>query len=174
MFVLGILIGIFEIIIGVITLVTSNGIPLIIGTGIGYILSGFLFLWLCVGAHTAYNNSRTIDYLSKRIKALEDQKNLYFEMFKRVGLSEEDVKLLSETSFDNMSKGHRLVSLIDRQLKDSSLMIPKGGVVTFERLEEKDGETNIIVRVVIGGESHLVRFKPNEVISECLYSKENS
>lgn len=80
MVLLGILVGIFEVIIGIIFLfanVFTGNNYLSICMGIGYILSGLLFIWLCVGAQTAFNDSKKYSELSSQIESLKEKiKNL--------------------------------------------------------------------------------------------------
>ena len=80
MVVLGVLIGIAEVVLGIIVLANSQHQAILIGTGIGYILSGVLFIWLCAGAQLAHENKAAIDTLKqenenlkKEVESLKDK-----------------------------------------------------------------------------------------------------
>ena len=73
MAVLGILIGIGEIVLGIIILFNSGGEAVLIGTGIGYILSGILFIWLCSGVSLAHQNKEDIESLQQKVEHLEEE-----------------------------------------------------------------------------------------------------
>lgn len=70
MYILGIIIAIFEVIVGIVALFNSQGQWLFIVVGISYILSGMLFGWLCSGAKQANENSDRIRGLENDIEHL--------------------------------------------------------------------------------------------------------
>ena len=169
---IGILIGIAEIIFGIIVLFNANHQAIAIGTGIGYILSGVLFIWLCVGASTAFANVKEISNLRREVKKLQEQNNTYLELFKTAGVKEEEIKLLSETCFSNMKEGHKLISLIQKTIVGTEITIPKESTLSFVRYEVgEDGSGSVVADVTIGNKTHRVRYKADDVISEQLYLK---
>ena len=172
--VLGVLIGVAEIVIGIIVLFNSGAQPLFIGTGIGYILSGALFIWLCIAASTAFDNEKKINELKAQIKVLKDKEEINDRLFMKLNISQEEIEHLSQTSFSKMQAGHPLVSLAEKLLTTSNITIPIGTSLTFVRIEKTNTDfNNVIVDVVIEGETHRVRYMQCEVISAYLVSKEN-
>ena len=173
MFVVGIVVGIAEIVLGIIICTSSHGDGIVLTSGIGYILSGLLFIWLCAGASQAFANTGEIDRLKRDVKKLQVQNKVYLKLFEKTGLSEEDINLFKETSLDYMSEGTPLIALIDKTLVKSGVKIPKYSELSFVRMEYNDnGENNVIVDVVINEQNHRVRYKEQEVISKRLYSEE--
>ena len=78
MFLFGVLIGLFEIVVGVITLVNSKGEMLLVVAGAVNILSGLLFLWFCYGAQTAFDHRKDIENIKSELEKA-NQKNKYLE-----------------------------------------------------------------------------------------------
>lgn len=170
----GVIIGLLEIIIGVVSLITSLGNGALIWTGIGCILSGILFIWLCLGSQRAFENSDEIARLNKKVRTLEGQNKLYMKFFKNLGISEEDLNLLNTSSLESMQPGSELVSLVEKKAADGSFVIPKGTTLSFYVFSKKDKENEVVVDVVIDGKTHRVRYKQSEVIAKSLYTeKEN-
>lgn len=75
MFVLGMIIAIFEIVAGIITLVISQGQWAVVVVGISYILSGLLFMWLVKGSRLARLNEERIDELEEQVQALRVERD---------------------------------------------------------------------------------------------------
>ena len=170
----GVIIGLLEIIIGVVSLITSLGNGALIWTGICCILSGILFIWLCLGSQRAFENSDEIARLNKKVRTLEGQNKLYMKFFKNLGISEEDLNLLNTSSLESMQPGSELVSLVEKKAADGSFVIPKGTTLSFYVFSKKDKENEVVVDVVIDGKTHRVRYKQSEVIAKSLYTeKEN-
>ena len=172
--VFGALICIAEIIIGVIVLLNNQGQPVFIGTGIGYILSGLLFIWLCGGASTAFINEKRVKQLKEEVEKLKEQEDVYNALFRKLNISQEEIDRLSQASFSRMQEGHPLISLAEKTLASSNTIIPKGTSLSFVRIEQTESnEKNVIANVIVDGENHLVRYKECDVISAYLLSEDN-
>lgn len=84
MFLFGVLIGLFEIVAGIITLIISMGELTLVFSGIIYILSGLLFLWLCYGVQTAYDNQKKVSIMQADIERLTAQNKSLEEEVERL------------------------------------------------------------------------------------------
>lgn len=172
--ILGTIIGIGEIILGIIILFNTGGQAILIGAGIGYILSGILFIWLCAGASLAFENLDSISKLRKDIRKLEKQNAIYLKLFEKAGVETNDVKMMFENSIGGFKEGHPLIALVEKTLVESGARIPKGSELSFVRIDiQDDGSTYAIVDVVVDNVKHRVRYKEEEVISRELYSEED-
>ena len=90
MVLIGILTGLFEIVVGIVTLVNSKGEWSFILTGVIYILSGLLFLWICVGAQTAFDNSKKIESMKSDLEKVTEKNKLLEEEIEKLKSDKEN------------------------------------------------------------------------------------
>ena len=173
MLVLGIICGLGEIVLGVLVLTTSQGQGIFIGMGIAYILSGLLFIWLCAGASQAFSNSKKINDINWKMQELEIRNKVSFEMLKKLGISEEDISKELSHYFIGMKEGEKLVALVEKRTPDNTVVIPKGTIVSFVKIELKDdGAMQIITKANINGFNLTIAYKEEEVTTESNYQSE--
>ncbi len=84
MFLFGILIGLIDIVVGIIAIFNSKGEWSLVLPGIINILSGLLFLWLCYGVQTAFDHKKEIDAMKSDIENLTAQNKALEEEVERL------------------------------------------------------------------------------------------
>ena len=166
---LGILIGFGEIVLGIIILVSSHGEGLIIGAGIGYILSGLLYIWLCSGATQAFTNEKRINELKWKVRELEIKNNISLEMLKKSGLSDETINNALLEKFIGVKRGQRLIALVAKRMPDGNTVISKDSIVLFDHIENLcNGSMKIHVKVDVNGQKIVIPYKEDEVQVEII------
>ena len=178
MIVIGILIGIAEIVLGIIALVYSESQPAIIGAGIGYILSGILFIWLCAGAHTAFNASKNVNALEKKVQFMQKRNKCLEEALIAKGLVNEDdltKATYSHITFKEMEVGFPLITLKNKVIREGTITIPAKTKVFFLKYDEYSySEVAVIVEYLYNGEMLHLKYGENDVINAYAYDEKNS
>lgn len=173
---LGILIAIAEIIIGIIALISSAGQSVLIGAGIGYILSGFLFMWLCVGTSTAFSNSKRVDDLEKRLKRLTADKVQLENLLVSKGVFLED-EIQSKNNVDlsikEMYPGFPLLTLKEKSIRNGSIVIPAKTRVFFSEIDNSNpSETIVLAEYEYNGEKLLLRYNEKDLANAFSYKED--
>ncbi|MBR5997078.1 MAG: hypothetical protein IK028_03545 [Bacilli bacterium] len=90
MVIIGILTGLFEIVVGIVAIVNSKGEWSLYVPGIIYILSGLLFLWICVGAQTAFEDSKKIEAMKSDLEKVTEKNKLLEEEIEKLKSDKEN------------------------------------------------------------------------------------
>ena len=169
MVVLGLLIGFAQIVLGILIICFDFNQPLMVGMGIGYILSGFLFIWLCIGAFKAFDNAKKIGVLSAKYKKLKESNTILQGLLIEKGLvSKEDIDsaLNSSINIKDMEPGFPLITLKDKTIRDGTITIPKNTQVSFSKYDDYSySETVIVVTYKLNGEVLRLKYGVDDVIN---------
>ena len=176
MVVLGCLIGLAEIILGIFALVLSDGQGIVIGAGIGYMLSGLLYIWLSIGSHLAYSNSKTIDILEAKYKKIKESDKILRELLIEKGIiSKDDIDSMLKSSvlIKDMEPGFPLITLKDKTIREGSITIPKGTQVLFSRYDDYSyPEPVVVVNYEFNGEVLRLRYGKDDVVNAYSFKNE--
>ncbi len=170
---LGILTGFIEVVIGILVLCNSRGEAVLVGVGIGYILSGLLFMWLCVGASTAFSDSKRISDLENENKDIKNDNRLLQEILVHKGVinrEELDTLVDANVPIEKMEDGFPLITLIEKSFKDGEIVIPIHTRVLFHKYDAYSySEPAVIVTYSIDGKLTNFKYAKTDVMNASLY-----
>lgn len=166
---IGVLIGIADIVIGIVVLVKYYADMALLATGISCIISGLLFIWLCIGAITAFSNANEIEVLKKENERRKKDNDLLKKLLLSKGVvSNEDVDtaINSCTPLEELEEGTPLITLVEKHFKKEDITIPAKTKVTLNLYDNFSYTKPVVyVNFTVNGENKQFWYKPNEVMN---------